>query len=369
MAATMNAVSLPRMNPARCWGADASAEVVLAAKLAWLLLVCGGVLARVGQTDLATADQLGVVPGGLTWMFRLVFVATGVLLLVNQFVRPAATIAGACVVLAPLLSVANWRSHEWVCGMVLLLAGLETPGARPWLLRAQATLCLAAVACDQMGAIDWTTRATLEGWQVDRDAHALLGVLRSTLPAALLRLFAGWIVPASALAIGAALWVPVARQRAVWFACAWLIAGYVVVGTDEAAFFTLAVLVALLSFLEWPRESLAAHWPRACGWPMWLRIALDHYDFDRKTEWPFPANPDADLDVWTDGKHRIGRNAICALLLYFPLFHFAVFAAAVLLLLLLPQPWATLAHACLGGWLLAFFAFPVFRSLNERWTH
>jgi hypothetical protein len=38
-----------------------------------------------------------------------------------------------------------------------------------------------------------------------------------------------------------------------------------------------------------------------------------------------------------------------------------VFVSAVVLLLVLPQPWAALAHACMALWLLAFFAPTTFR--------
>lgn len=368
MAPAMIAGRIASLNPARCWGSDTNPELALAAKLAWLLLLCGGFVSRAGLIDPATAQEFSLVPGGLAWMFRLVFVAAGVLLLTNQFTRIAAVLAGGCVVLGPWLSLASWRSHEWICGMILILVALETPGQRPWLLRAQATLCVLAVVADGMGRVDWSTHATLEGWAVDRDAPSLLGILRSALPPGLLQLLAAWGAPIASALLAVGLWIPRLRARAAWCTCAYLTAGYVLVGTEDAAYFTLAALVAMLSFLDWPRNRLAAHWPRACGWPMWLRIALDHYDFDQRTEWPFPQNPDADLEVWVDERHLGSRRAVAALLLYFPLFHVLVFAAALALLFALPQPWAAFAHACMGVWLLAFFALPTFHRLNARWT-
>lgn len=362
-------MNLPRpttLNPARVWRAGMSPEVLLAAKLAWLLLVCSGFLGRAGRPGAAMAEIAGAVSPLTSWVCPALFVAAGVALLVNQFTRAAAAAAGVCVLLTMAGSLAAWRSHEWICGAVLLLSGLEQPGGRPWLLRAQATLALVAVLFDPTGAIDWTTRATLEGWQVERDAPSLLLALRPVVPAGLLHALAAWVVPVSALTIASALWIPRMRDRAIWWACAWFVAGAVLVTTDEAAFFALASLIAMLAWLNWPRESLQAHWPRACGWPMWLRIALDHYDFDQKTEWPFPNNPDADLDVWVDGRHLVRRDGIVALLLYFPLFHIGIFVVAVVLLVALPQPYTALAHASIALWLLGFFALPTFARLRRK---
>jgi len=360
---------LPRpatLNPARVWRAGMNPEVLLAAKLAFVLLVCSGFLVRVGRPGAAMTGLVEPLASLASGLLPALFLAAGAALLVNQFTRTAAVVAGACVLLTTLGSLAAWRSHEWICGAVLLLAGLDRPGGRPWLLRAQATLGLLVVLLDGTGAIDWTARASLEGWQVERDTPSLLLALRPVLPPAALHALAAWVVPASALAIATTLWIPRLRARAIWWACAWLLAGAVLVTTEGAAFFTLAMLVAMIPWLNWPRESLQAHWPRACGWPMWLRIALDHYDFDQKTEWPFPNNPDADLDVWVDGAHLVRREGVVALLLYFPLFHISVFAVCVLLLLALPQPWAAVAHASIGLWLLVFFALPTFARLRRR---
>jgi len=362
----MNLPPPATLNPARVWGAGMNPEVLLAAKLAWVLLACSGFFSRAGENGAALLPVLDTLPRAAGWLVPGLFLLAGAALLTNQFTRAAAVVAGVCVLVTPLASLAAWRSHEWLCGAVLLLAGLEQPGVRPWLMRTQATLGLLAVLLDRTGTIDWSTGATLEGWQVERDAPSLLHSVRAVLPAWALHLFAAWIVPGSALLVATGLSIQKLRQRAIWFACAWVLAGYVLTGTDEAALFAVASLVAMLSWLNWPRESLAAHWPRACGWPMWLRIALDHYDFDQKTEWPFPDNPDADLDVWVDGVHHFRREGITALLLYFPLFHISIFATVVVLLLALPQPWAMVAHACIGGWLLVFFALPTFVRLRRK---
>ena len=343
------------LNPARCCRAGMNPEVLLAAKLGWVLLVCTGFLARAGRQGaavLAALEPLGAVSG---WLLPAAFLVSGAALLTNQMTRAAAGIAGASVVLTMLGSLAAWRAHEWLCGAVLVLASLDTPGGRPWLLRAQATLALAVVVLDRPGNIDWTSRATLEGWEVGADTYSLLGALRAMGPAWLPELVAGWLMPATGLIAAAGLWLPRMRAPAAWAAALWLILAYMLTGTDESAWYGLGVLVAMLGFLEWPRQSLAAHWPRACGWPMWLRIALDHYDIDQQTEWPFPNNPDADLDVWVDGRHLVGRRAVGALLLYFPLFHASVFALAVVLLVILPQPWAMAGHGVLAGAALGFF--------------
>lgn len=350
---------LPRpadLNPARCWHGGMSPEVLLAAKLAWVLLLASGFLVHAGAIGAPLFGGFDVLAPGTVWLYRVLFVVAGLALVANQATRISAAVAGACVLLAPLQSIAAWRGHEWICGAILLLAALEMPGERPWLLRIQATLALLAVVLDRTDAIQWATPATLEGWRVDRDAPSLVRVLESALPTTWMHAFATWLVPLSAIALASGLWVQRWRGRAAWLACAWYLAGYLLVGETEAGFHALAGLVALLAFMEWPRQSLAAHWPRACGWPMWLRIALDHYDFDRKTDWPFPQNPDADLDVWIDGRHLPCRHGLAALLLTFPLFHMAVLAVAVVLLLALPQPWAAVAHACLGLWFLVFFA-------------
>lgn len=352
----MKLPKLSALNPARCWDAGMSPEVLIAAKLAWLLLVCGGFFARVGRPGAAMVSLFDGFPAGAGWLMPVLFAVSGLALLTNQAARTAAVVAGACALLTPLFSIAAWRSHEWICGAILLLAGLDKPGGTSLLVRAQATLCLGVVLFDQTGAVDWTTQATLEGWRVDRDSWSLLQSMRESLPAGMLGFAGSWLVPLSALVIATGLWIQSMRRIAVWCACAWLLVGYLVIGTDTAALFTLATLVAMLAFLDWPRSSIAAHWPRACGWPMWLRIALDHHDYDRRTEWPFPQNPDADLDVWIDGAHLTGRRGIAALLLYFPLFHMTVFSAVILLLLVLPQPWAMVAHVAIGVWLLAFFA-------------
>src|SRR5690606_15934257 len=89
---------------------------------------------------------------------------------------------------------------------------------------------------------------------------------------------AATIIVCSAITLGMA--IPRARRTAAWLAVFFYTLLYLVLGAAEVALFAGAVAIAQIAVIDWPRFVIVV-WPRSCGWPLWLRVALDRYDFER----------------------------------------------------------------------------------------
>jgi hypothetical protein len=336
-------------------------EVLCVAKLAAAALVLDGFFARIDGPFVPVADWpwAAGLPAGFGTVLQAGFWITAGALLVNRWPRAASVACGAIVLAGQAVALPAVAGHALLLGFLLVLAGLEAPGRRPVLLRAQMALVFLLAAAGKAATPEWRDGAIVLDW-----LHA--GLPGLFMPAAgggvahAAAAAAAWALVLAQAAAAAGLAVPRWRGRAAAGAVVLNLVFVFLVPTRAMEAWTLAVGVGLIAFLDWPRGAVHAHWPRACGWPMALRIALGRHDHDHRVVWPFPADPNGELEVEADGARLHDWHALRFLVLHSPAFHAAWLALAMAVYRLLPEASAAGVFVVVGAPLWAFLAVPSF---------
>lgn len=344
-------------------------NVLLAAKLAFVFLVADGFFLHLGTPFAPALPSLGALRSVPGWavLLPVLFWVPGLCLLVNRFVRPASTILGAVVLLAQLQSSPALANHSLFLGALLVLAGLEQAGRRPVLLRWQMAAIHLVMFIGKVGDPAWRDGDVLAGWiRLGEAVNPALAWLGQGTSVTWLGFVLSWAVMGAELLLAVGLALPFRRSTTVWFGVLTQLALLVLLPSGPMVAWSLALALGYLAFLNWPESPICALWPRACGWPLWLHIALDRYDWDHRITWPMPPNPDAELEVDYDEVHRHDWHALRDLLLYFPAFHAVVFAVLLAAYVLAPAGVAATLIALVVGPLFAFCATPAVARLFKH---
>lgn len=364
MAGELTPPRRPRWNPLACGGTAMQPNALLMAKFLFVLLVATGFTRHLG-TPLAPLwpglDSLRDLPAARLAVPAL-FCAAGALLLFNRLARTASVVLGLLVLLAQLQSRPAFTGETWLAGSLLIMAGLQARGDRPWLARGFVVLFYLASAAAQLLTPGWTTGRVFNGW-IDA---GLLNPLAELFVSPWMAPGVAWSMVAVEVALASTLLIQRTRKAAVFAGIALHLGLNLVFAGADLGGFSLVIGIAYLAFLDWPTTEVSATWPRACGWPIWLRIVLDRLDWDRHIDWPFPPDPDADLMVSYDGHVYFHWRALCRLLLASPVFLSGVFVLVLAAQVLLPPVVAATEQAILLGPLVLFFAVPAARRVQHR---
>jgi hypothetical protein len=341
-------------------------NLLLMAKLTWLLLVIGGF----GRTLLGpytpAVGLFQAIPGE-SLLLSAGFWLGGFCLLLNRAVRGAAVITGSVVLLAPFESLPAWHPYAWVGGCVLVLAALQGSSENPRFLRWLLVVIHGAALLGAWQGAGWVQAALAEPWSPSDylgslprrlDAHLAEGSLARGLRFASIGL-------CTVMTVG--MMIPRLRRLAAWIALLFYAVVYLALGTSEVALFVGAVAIAQIAVIDWPRFIIVV-WPRSCGWPLWLRVALDRYDFEGRTDWPRPPDPDAELEAWFDLKPFTGARAVANLVLVFPVFYFGLLGLLAAIHALLPSWVGVPANVFIVLGLLGFSVAANLGSLRARAT-
>ncbi len=356
-------------HPLCCSGTAMQPQVLLMAKLALVVLVTDGVFLNLDASFAPLADVFDNLPGespalGLT--LKALFIAAGATLLVNRFVRSAAMLLGILALYTQAASAPAYAAHLVVCGTLLILGALQPRSEQPWLVRALVSVSLLVVAIAQARGMPWLEGATIDSWVATGVAHPLLAWLRGSPGMAWISPAVAWIMLVAEAAIAVCILIPNTRRGACYGLVACLLASGFTLASPDMQAFSISLGLASLAFLEWPRGAIAVLWPRACGFPLWLRIALDRYDFDGRLDWPLPPDPDAILEVDLDARHFEDARALAAVLMRFPAFLIAAFAVIWTAHLLLPPSAAAIANVVVIVPLVILFALRRLRHASRR---
>ena len=368
MAGELNDQRTP-FNPLCISGTAMQPQVLLMSKLALAVAVTGGVFDDLDRPLAPLIGALDPLASSGIWLalaLKAAFLVAAAFLFVNRGVRSAAGVLGILVLYTQSASAAAFGSHQVVCGALLTLGALQPRSEQPWLVRGLVSTVLATGAILRAGDHAWLDGTTIESWVTTGVAHPVLAWLRAFVGGPWVSQAAAWIILVAEVAIAICLLIPVLRRAAAWcLAFHLLISGFTLaIPAMQAA--SVAIGIAGLSFLQWPKGAIAVLWPRACGFPLWLRIALDRYDFDGRLDWPLPPDPDAILEVDIDERHSEDVRALSALLLHFPVFLFAAFLVIWGTHLLLSLASAALAHVIVVGPLLGLFALRRLKHARRR---
>jgi hypothetical protein len=322
-------------------------QVLLAAKLMLVVLLSGG-LSRPLESESAAlfADAPAWLRGyaSLGWVHTSLVVAAAGALLLNRLVRTAAVVVGLLGLGALAADVARFAPHLAFGSVVSIVAGLQPEGGRPWLVRAVTSFFLLSASATLALTPGWLGGGVPGSWVHMGIAH-LSAVGAVSLFGDGFWTVVAWLLPAGGFAVAVGLLVPRTRTAAALALAIGLLLATCTLALAQAHALVIAIGVAALAYLDWPKGPIVVLWPRACGVPMWVRIALDRYDFDGRLDWPLPPDPDAILEVTLERRHYVESRALAALLLRFPVFIVGAFAWAWCSHVLLSVQVAPLAYA------------------------
>lgn len=369
MAADVNNDLKPGWNPMACSDTAMLPNTLLIAKLSVLILLADGFWRQLKGPFVPAGGMFSILPdhAAVTAVVHLVFFGFATCVLLNRFVRRASAILGAFIILLQMASITALRGPDLLCGSLLLLAGLQGERNEPVLIRWQVVLVHAAAALEATRANGWCGVWVADRWIPEDFSNPVFLLLEAVMPSGWFGMLAVGFIVLAELALVVAFLQPRFHKWAVWSGLMLHTGIYAATGTNEAAAFTAALFVAYLSFLNWPSESVCALWPRSCGWPMWLRIALDRYDFDGRIDWPMPPDPNAELEVSYGNRHTMDVRALRDLLLLFPAFYFVLFAFAAINQWLWPVRISVALNGAVAFGLLWFFSVSSFRRIRFRW--
>lgn len=368
MAGELKHIGPPPWNPLACSDTPLAPNALLMAKLALVLLLANGFFVHLSAPFVPMIPQLDTlreVPAfgiGL----QVVFFAAAASLLVNRFVRTSTRLLGVVVLYVQLQSEPALSGYALLCGSVLLLVGLHRRDDRLSFVQWQIVLLYVVAAANKIASPEWRDGSVVSNWLSDELAHPLAAWLAALLPPGVFAstLSSAILVCELLLAVGLA--VPRLRKWTVVCGISFHLGVGISFGSAAMSTFSLAMGIAYFSFVRWPRSQVVVLWPRACGWPLRLRIALDQFDWDRRLSWPQPPDPDADLEVKYDGQVFYHWRGLCKLLLAFPAFYVALFVVLVFAQMLLSPASAATVQTLVIAPLCVFFAVPTLRRAQHR---
>jgi hypothetical protein len=368
VAADVNDGFKPSWNPLACSDTEMLPNTLLIAKLSVLILVAGGFWQRIGRHGYSSGI-IGHLPDSsiVDATFHLLFAAAGICILLNRFVRPMSIFLGILVLFVGIGSATALRGHDFLCGSLLLLTGLQGKHERPILIRWQVVLIHAAVLIEATRVNGWSDSWAMERWIPEDFSNPVFVYANELLPPGWFGVMMAWFIVIAELMLVFAFCQRRFQRFALWGGLVLHLGIYTATGTTASAAFTAALFTSYISFLKWPKMTICAVWPRSCGWPLWLRIALDKYDFDHRIDWPLPPDPNAELEVSYGNHHSQDVRALRDLLLLFPSFYFFLFVVFAANQLLWPPILAVAINGSLGMALLWFFSVSSFRSIRARW--
>lgn len=343
-------------------------HTLLMAKLALVLLATGGAFAQLGRPFAPLIDGVEGLQD-VVWLapaLKILFGVAGLSLLLNRFVRLAAGLLGLLGLYSLASASPGYGIHLAVAAVVLILCALHAPREQPWLIRVFVISTLAMMALAKILTPEWMAGDIVRAWMEAGLAHPLATWLQTVMPGAWVPQAIALFMVAAEVSLAVTLVVPRTRRVALWALGAYLLATGLLVASPETGALAIALAIGSVSFIDWPKGSISVLWPRACGYPLWLRIALDRYDCDVRLDWPLPPDPDAFLEVDISGRHYEGSRALSVVLLHFPAFLASAFALVWVAHLAVPTPIAAVIHAMLIGPVLALFALPRVKRTTRR---
>ena len=279
--------SQPSWNPLRVTGTELAPNVLLAAKLIALCLLLTNHQARLpDEPFLPFLPFLDVLraPFPFEVLVKGVFFGSAFALLFNRRVRASALLLGGSILLSVVASKAYYGNNKLFCGVFLLLAGLEKPGASPGLLRWQLVIVYAGAALNKWFDPDWRSGQFFDHWAGVRLETPLYLALASKLPPLVAGKIFCWatILTETSLAIGFAfrrLW-----PYAVWLGLLFHASAMWFTGSTFTMFFY-AMSASYLIFAPWPRQPLTVIYDGDCGFCEKTRRFFERLDFDYVYRW------------------------------------------------------------------------------------
>jgi predicted DCC family thiol-disulfide oxidoreductase YuxK len=360
------ALSSALTRPFRLTGADLPPQLVLLCRLLALTLLLTGHV-RLFQTPfLSFLPFLEDLPGvEFQRTLQVTVVAGSLALLFLPRLRLAALLTGTALLLAVLSSRTYFGNNKTFTALLLLLAA--TGDAR--LLRWQVAILYFGAGLNKVLDPDWQSGRFFDYWAGVRLENAFYLWAAPLLPPLVLGKLFCWMT----IGVEGALAVLLLFRRwagpAIWIAALFQ-CGLVLFTGQTFTLFFFASQIALLAFLEWPREPITVIWDGECGFCAQAKRQISRFDLDGLFHWVAQQTGIGErwglsrealanaLYTVSGGRIRSGYDAFRAMAVWLPAFWYVALAAVVVA----PRP-AVLA--------LLLFLTPLSNPVGEavyRWV-
>jgi predicted DCC family thiol-disulfide oxidoreductase YuxK len=352
--------------PFRLQGADLEPRLVLLCRLLALTLLFTWHVQYLQTPFLSFVPFLEELPGvAFQRTLQVTVVAGSLAMLFGARIRLAAFLTGAALLLAVLSSRTYFGNNKTFTALLLLLAAVGD--AR--LLRWQVAILYFGAGLNKAFDPDWHSGQFFDHWAAERLRNAFYLWAAPLLPPLVLgKLFCGMTIAVELALAGLMLfrrWAWPAVWISALFQC-----GLVLFTGQTFTLFFFASQIALLAFVEWPKEPITVIWDGECGFCAQARDRISQFDPDglfnwvaQQTgigqRWGLSREALANAMYTVSGERiRSGYAAFRAMIVWLPAFWYAALAAAVLA----PRP-AVL--------LLLLFLTPLSNPIGEsvyRWV-
>lgn len=318
----------PLGKPWRFTGTEMRPNFLLMCKLLFALLALHSFVGNFRDPFLPFVSSLDLLRSSSAWFelaLHIVFWGAGCCLLFNYRVRWAAIALGLLVVLTLLASKPLFRNHLFIVGCLFLLTGLHRKEEDPWMLRWQMVIIYIGAFLNKVLQVDWRSGQFMHHWLHHDLANPYYEAFRPHLPEPGFAIAISWTVIGSELILAVLFAVRRWANVAVTLAIAMHVTFYVLVGRKIFGHFTEDALLAMLVFLNWPKNvvsvglgpSVARLTERVRAWFNWDR------------QFAFDAVP-SDAGNWLELREGDVRSrnwtAAWSALKYSPAFYVGVFA-------------------------------------------
>lgn len=313
-------------SPLNVYNTSMRPNILLMCKFLFLLFIAHGFLFKISDPFLpfiGAFDVLRTTPNIFKVLLQTLFISAGSLLLINIRVRSMSVILGVVIIIVLLSSKPIFRNHLFIGGCVFLLSGLTDKKHNPWLLYIQLSLVYFGAVLNKVFQIDWWNGQFMYNWMVNARQNEIFITVADFLPEMWLAKLFSWSSMFIELLIGVLILIKKKQQLAVWIIILFHTILYSMTAFRFGHFYE-DIVIILLIFLSWPTTKIIVNYNKVkLNWFFWIPKLFNNSEF---IGYSFFKTKEKDwLKVTIDGLQYINFPALCQLLLYNPLFYFALF--------------------------------------------
>ena len=312
--------------PLRVVGTPMLPNILLLCKLAFVMLCLYGFVGCINEPHipfLELFDQFRAYPNVFMLVIRLIFLLSGVLLLLNIRVRSMATLLGATLILVILSSKPVFRNHLFILGCFFFLAGLSNKKHDPWLLYIQFALVYIGAVINKTPQIDWWTGQFMDNWLGNARENQIYIFIAKFFPEMVFAKLLSWSSMLIELTIAILILNKKTHKLAVWIILIFHTLLYTLTAHRFGHFYE-DIVLGLLLFLNWPKHSLKVFIDgQRLGF---FSKIIQFFNFNKSFIWyNEPFNQIYWFKISIDGETEINWNGLRRLLLYSSNFYVFLF--------------------------------------------
>ncbi len=295
--------------PWRNTGTSMPPNTLLMCKLLVFLLTIHGFLGSIDDPHIPFIpwlDQFREWPGLFKYSLLASYITFGAALFLNIRVRTAAIVLGSVVILYTLASKPDYRNHIFIVSCLLFLAGLHKPNEDSWLIKYQFAVMYLGAFLNKCIDSDWHNGAFMHFWMHGHLKNPFYETLSPLLPELWFATLLSWTVIVCELVLAALFFHPPWRKLGVWLALAMHLSFLIIVGRRPFGHFTEDILIAMLVFLNWPREAMVLTVRSSIMKPLRLIFQWINWDSQFTLKHTFkPDSPWLTLEIDHHARHNM----------------------------------------------------------------